>query len=114
MHATMRTAHKNQTPVIARDTRNACAAGISIIRTSFDRCIADVVSAHKHRFEARCADSESRFLAMKKFSCPPASSPIAARQNRFFARIATADSQRYFDRDEASSIDIEHRARSRK
>jgi hypothetical protein len=42
--------------------------------------------------KARRTDSESRFLAMKKFSCLPASRLIVARQNRIFARIAVADS----------------------
>jgi hypothetical protein len=42
--------------------------------------------------KVRRTDSESRFLAMKKFSCLPASRLIRARQNRIFARIATADS----------------------
>jgi hypothetical protein len=42
--------------------------------------------------KARRTDSESRFLAMKKFSRLPASRLIVARQNRIFARIAVADS----------------------
>jgi hypothetical protein len=42
--------------------------------------------------KTRRTDSESRFLAMKKFSCLPASRLILARQNRIFARIAVADS----------------------
>ena len=42
--------------------------------------------------KTRRTDSESRFLAMKKFSCQPASRLIVARQNRIFARIAAADS----------------------
>ena len=41
-------------------------------------------------------DSESRFLAMKKFSCLPASRLIVARQNRIFERIAAADSHPRF------------------
>ena len=42
--------------------------------------------------KTRRTDSESRFLAMKKFSRSPASRLIDARQNRIFARIAAADS----------------------
>jgi hypothetical protein len=48
------------------------------------------------RPKARRADSESQFLAMKKFSRSPASRLIGARQNGFFARIAAADSQARF------------------
>ena len=40
--------------------------------------------------DAPCADSESRFLAMKKFSRLTAARRIVARQNRIFARIAAA------------------------
>jgi hypothetical protein len=76
--------------------RKPCAAIVSAIRASFDRHIADVIAALECRFKARRTDSESRILAIKKFSCPPASGLIAARQNQFFARIAESDSQRDF------------------
>jgi hypothetical protein len=46
----------------------------------------------RRRLTAYRADSESRFLAMKKFSRLTAARRIAARQNRFFVRIAAADS----------------------
>ena len=46
--------------------------------------------------KTRRTDSESRFLAMKKFSCLPALRLIVARQNRIFERIAAADSHRRF------------------
>jgi hypothetical protein len=41
---------------------------------------------------------------MKKFSCSPALRLIAARQNRFFERIATADSQIHFHPRHASRL----------
>jgi hypothetical protein len=46
----------------------------------------------RRQLKAPCADSESRFLAMKKFSRLTAARRIVPRQNRFFARIAAADS----------------------
>jgi hypothetical protein len=73
--------------------KKPCAAIVSAIRASLHRTIADVFTTLECRFKVLCADSESRILAMKKFSCPPASGLIAARQNQFFARIAKSDSE---------------------
>jgi hypothetical protein len=71
---------------------NNCAAGISSIHLPSDRCTIDVVTAAQSWLKGGCADSESRFLAMKKFLRLAALRLIGARQNRFFARIATTDS----------------------
>jgi hypothetical protein len=68
--------------------KSACATGVFVIRAFDDLGAVDVIATDRSRPKPRCADSESRFLAMKKFSWLPASSVIAARQNRFFARIA--------------------------
>jgi hypothetical protein len=70
-----------------------CAAGIFVIQTPADRQPINAATADRYQLKACCADSESRFLAIKKFSCPPASRLIVARQNRFFAGIAAADSR---------------------
>jgi hypothetical protein len=43
----------------------------------------------RRRRKAACVDSESRVLAMKKFSCLTDLSVAAVSQNRFFGRIAT-------------------------
>jgi hypothetical protein len=51
-----------------------------------------LVAARQWRLKGRCVDSESRLLAIKKFSPQPGSRLNAARQNRFFASIAAADS----------------------
>jgi hypothetical protein len=76
----------------------------------FIRHVADVVVTLECRFKARFADSESQILAMKKFSCSPASGLIAARQNQFFARIAKSDSQSDFPVcDDASAVVIDDR-----
>jgi hypothetical protein len=80
-----------------RNYRKHCAAIVSTIRALRDRCVANIIATRECHYQARCADSESQFLAMKKFSCPPASGLIAARQNQFFARIASTDSQSHFD-----------------
>jgi hypothetical protein len=70
-----------------------CAAVVFVIHALIDRHAFGITATRQDKRKARCADSESRFLAMKKFSCSPASRLIAARQNRIFARIAAADSQ---------------------
>jgi hypothetical protein len=84
----MQAACENATQANVNIEGNACAAGVFVIRTLIDCCAIDVIATHQCRLKARCADSESRFLAIKKFSCSPASRLIGARQNRFFARIA--------------------------
>ena len=93
IRATMQAARENATQTIVNIAGSACAAGVFATRALRDRHTFDVVATHRCRLKARCADSESRFLAIKKFSCPRASCLIAARQNRFFARIAAADSR---------------------
>jgi hypothetical protein len=72
---------------------NHCTAGVFAIHALHDQCAMDVVATHRVRLEGRFADSESRLLAINKFSCLPAPRLIAARQNRFFERIASADSR---------------------
>jgi hypothetical protein len=67
---------------------NACAAGVFANGAFEDRLAADIIAQLEDRRKAGYVDSESRILAIKKFSCPPASRLIGARQNRFFARIA--------------------------
>jgi hypothetical protein len=84
---------ENATPRIVNPARNACAAGIFVIHARHGKRIIDIIATHHRQMKARCADSESRVLATKKFSRSPASRRIVARQNRFFARIAAADSQ---------------------
>jgi hypothetical protein len=74
--------------MIAGIAESDCAAIVSVIRILIDRHAADIIATDQCRSRAHCADSESRYLAIKKFSCPPASRLIAARQNQFFARIA--------------------------
>jgi hypothetical protein len=89
----MRAARENATPAIFKITKSHCAAGISVMRTFTGACAVDVVGSYQRELKARSADSESRFLAIKKFSCLAASRLISARQNRLFAQIAAADSQ---------------------
>jgi hypothetical protein len=87
---------ENAMPAIVNITRKPCAAGISLIHASSNQSTIRVVATHRRRQNAPLADSESRFLAIKKFSCTTASRLIAARQTRFFAGIAAADSERDF------------------
>jgi hypothetical protein len=81
---------------------------------SRDACIIACLVTRGWRPKARRADSESQFLAMKKFSSSPASRLIGARQNRFFARIAAADSRgAVLGRDHELRCDRRARARLR-
>jgi hypothetical protein len=64
-----------------------CTAAVFVIRAIDDRPADDAIAAHRSRSNTRRVDSESRFLAIKKFSCSPASRLIGARQSRFFERI---------------------------
>jgi hypothetical protein len=89
----MRVVRENAMSAIVNIARNTCAAGISFIHASGVGSAIDVVATHQGRQKAVAADSESRFLAIKKFSCTTAWRLIAARQTRFFAGIAAADSR---------------------
>jgi hypothetical protein len=89
----MRVVRENATSAIVNIARTTCAAGISLILTSHARAAIDIAATHRCRQKAAAADSESRFLAIKKFSCTTAWRLIVARQTRFFAEIAAADSR---------------------
>ena len=96
----MRIARKNPTPAVVNIARSDCAADVFVIRAFTDRRAIYVVGTDRGRLKARCVDSESRFLAIKKFSWSTASRRTAVRQNRLFARIAAPDSQqRFWSRD---------------
>jgi hypothetical protein len=69
-------------------TRSGCAAGVSVIHAFNAQHTLDAAAQHRSRPKARCVDSESSILAIKKFSCPPALRLIGARQGRILARIA--------------------------
>src|SRR5258708_12407175 len=51
---------------------NACAAVVFANHAFDDHRTIDVVAISRWRRKARCADSDSRFLAIKNFSCSPA------------------------------------------
>jgi hypothetical protein len=89
----MRIVRENSTSAIVKIAGNACAADVFVVRTLNERRIAHLDATHRYKLKALGADSESRILAMKKFSCAEPSRLIGARQNRFFARIAKTDSR---------------------
>jgi hypothetical protein len=60
---------------------------VFVIRDIDERCAIDIARHPKIRSNRRRADSESRFLAIKKFLRISASRPISARQTPIFARI---------------------------
>jgi hypothetical protein len=92
----MRDERENPTLPTANIAGSDCAASISVTDSLKDRRAADIIATDRGRLKAHCADSESRLLAIKKFSWSTASRRIAVRQNRFFARIAAPDSQLRF------------------
>jgi hypothetical protein len=96
LHATRLDARANALHAFANIAGSACAAGVFAILSFNDRRAIDAMAVRRCRQKARVTDSESRILAIKKFSCPPASRLNAARQIRFFERIAPADSQLCF------------------
>jgi hypothetical protein len=71
---------------------SACATGLSSFSAFARSHMIDVAATHRSLPKARRMDSESRFLAIKKFSCLTALRLLVARQNQFFTRIAAADS----------------------
>jgi hypothetical protein len=89
----VRAVRENATSAIVGIAESDCAAGVFVIPTSDDRYAIDVVAPHRSRLKACSADSESHFLAMKKFSRRPALRLIGPRQNRLFEEIAAADSR---------------------
>jgi hypothetical protein len=62
------------------------------MRALRDQTTIDVVASHRSRLKAPCVDSESRFLAIKKFFAPTGFASLRARQNRSFGRNAATDS----------------------
>jgi hypothetical protein len=100
----MRVVRENARAEIVDITINTCAAGVSLIRTSRAHSTIDVAATDRRRQKAVAADSESRLLAIKKFSCITAWRLIDARQTRFFAKIAVADSGSDFPPRHASRL----------
>ncbi len=100
--ASMRRASFDDTTTHSSDEAgSACTAGIGkcqdcskalcrrhFLHSRFSRALrARLSAARRRRGKRRCADSESRILATKKFSCLTPSRLAALRQNRLFARI---------------------------
>jgi hypothetical protein len=86
----MRTARKKPMQAFVDIAGIACATDVFVI-DAFDALHASDVAAPRRGWrKVRGADSESRFLAIKKFSCRPASCLITARQKRFLMRIAAS------------------------
>jgi hypothetical protein len=88
----------NSTSTIVKIAESAYAAVVSVVFIKSEQHAASIAATHLHRCKALGMDSESRILAMKKFSCEEPSRLIAPRQIRFFARIAETDSQARFAR----------------
>src|ERR1700689_2636352 len=89
----MRKVRGNAALTFVNMIENPIAEGLFVNHAGDGRGAIDPVASRERGPRTRCADSESPFLAIKKFSCPPASRLIDARQNRFFGRIAPTDSR---------------------
>ena len=87
IRATKQTMRENPQLAIRDIARSDCTTAVFLIHAFDDRRGADVIALDQNRSNTRCTDSESRILAIKKFSCSPASWLIVARQSRFFERI---------------------------
>jgi hypothetical protein len=96
--AAMRKVCEKSTSAIVKIAGNACAAGTFVIRMIAELQPHRAFATHHDVSTPRCADSESRILAMKKFSRGSRRRLIAPRQIRFFERIAIADSRPAFGR----------------
>jgi hypothetical protein len=92
----MRKVRENAASTNVNIAANAIIKDVFAIHAGRRRCANWVAATHLGRSKSRCADSESRFLAINKFSRQPAWRLIGARQNRIFERIAAADSQGHF------------------
>jgi hypothetical protein len=73
---------------------NACATALSSIRDISDRGAMTVARHRETRSNGRRADSESWFLAIKKFSRPTPSRLIALAKRGFLRESIAADSGR--------------------
>ena len=102
----MRDMRARSTSMIVEIAGNACAAVASVIRISHHQTRGVRIATPRHGRERRCVDSESRILAMKKFSCLTPISPLAAGRTVAFLRIAVGDS-----RDGGSSRTTDRRRR---
>jgi len=87
IRATKQTMRENPQLAIRDIARSDCTTAVFLIHAFDDRRGADVIAGRRSGSNTRCVDSESRILAIKKFSCSPASQLIVARQSRFFERI---------------------------
>jgi hypothetical protein len=84
------------TPSIVDVAENACIEVLFVTHASCAPCVRNLIAHRPSSPKGMFADSESQIFATKKFSRPPSSRLNAARQIRFLARIATADSQLCF------------------
>jgi hypothetical protein len=94
----MRKVREKSASAIVKIAGNTCAAGVFVIREIDALQSQHAIATHRAALKAGRADSESLFLAMKKFSWFSRWRLIGPRQNRFFERIAGADSRPCFDR----------------
>jgi hypothetical protein len=84
----MRIVRENLGPANVKIEENACAADVFLIHLERAQHLMRIIATDRLQRSAFFADSESRILAMKKFSCAETSRLFGARQNRIFARIA--------------------------
>jgi hypothetical protein len=94
----IRIVRANSTSAIVKIAECPCVAVVSVVCIKSKQHAKSIEATHLHQRKALGADSESRILATKKFSCKEPSRLIAARQIRFFARIAETDSRGVFVR----------------
>jgi hypothetical protein len=93
---------------------NHCAASVSAIQLSCEKNSMRDGAARRRGSKTRVANSESAFLATKKFLCATSPNPIGARQNRHFCESREPIRNNTTDRrDDDRSLDRPARARLR-
>lgn len=101
----MQIARENSTSAIVKIVESACAADTFFIRALIGFDWMRVIATHTKAVKTSRTDSESRFLANKKFFVLWTFWRPAARERRRFWRIDKPDSRRSFpaaiDRDDA-------------
>src|SRR5262249_11883096 len=81
------------TSSIVENAENAFIEVLFLIHVMCVRCARMITASLTHASKGSCADSESAFLAMKKFSCLTTSGLANARQRGSLLRITITDSQ---------------------
>ena len=91
--AAIQITRENSTSTFVKVAGSDCAAAIFFIRYTSNLQRMFVAPSRSGKRKSPCADSESRFLAIKKFSGKPWTLAVRRSRADIFLRIAKCDSQ---------------------